>query len=166
MNLVFEALENAHDKKAFSCGKKLLDNYLKKQAGQDVKRKLSACFICVSKETNHIKGYYTLSNSSIPLDTIPTEISKRLPASYHSIPCTLLGRLAVDKQFQGEGLGKLILIDALQRSYNVSKTLGSFAIIVDPIDIEAETFYKKFGFIKLPDSGKMFLAMKTLDGLF
>jgi len=54
----------------------------------------------------------------------------------------------------------------LKRSYEISKTIGSFAVIVDPIDQDAENFYEKYGFIKLPDSGKMFLPMKTISQLF
>jgi len=144
----------------------MLDVYLHKQANQDVKRKLSVCFILNDEETTLIKGYYTLSNSSIPPEQIPAHIQKKLPKSYKSIPTILLGRLATDKRFQGQGIGKLLLIDALKRCYQLSKTIGSFAVVVDPIDREAENFYGKYGFITLPDSGKMFLSMKTINKLF
>jgi hypothetical protein len=73
-----------------------------------------------------------------------------------------MGRLAVDTRFQGIGLGKLLLIDALFRSYEISKSIGSFAVVVDPLNEEAERFYPKYGFILLPDSCKMFLPMKTV----
>lgn len=163
---MIELLEKKHNRKDFDCGKEILNNYLRNQAGQDVKRKLSACFVLTEKGTNNIKGYYTLSNNSIPLKNFPEQIQKKFPKSYVSIPTTLLGRLAIDNKFQGKGLGKILLIDALQRSYKISKTIGSFAIVVDPIDKEAERFYEKYDFIKLPDSGKMFIATKTLKGLF
>jgi hypothetical protein len=58
------------------------------------------------------------------------------------------------------------LIDALKRCFDISDSVGAFAIIVDPLDAAAEQFYLKYGFIKLPDSGKMFLPMKTVKGLF
>lgn len=166
MNQISEPLNSTHKKSNFSCGKEMLDVYIHKQANQDVKRKLSACFVINEKETNLIKGYYTLSNNSIPSKFVPNQIQKKLPRSYESIPTTLLGRLAIDNRFQGQGTGKLILIDALKRSYEISKTIGSFAVIVDPIDQDAENFYEKYGFIKLPDSGKMFLPMKTISQLF
>ena len=166
MNQISEPLNSTHKKSNFSCGKEMLDVYIHKQANQDVKRKLSACFVINEKETNLIKGYYTLSNNSIPSKFVPNQIQKKLPRSYESIPTTLLGRLAIDNRFQGQGIGKLILIDALKRSYEISKTIGSFAVIVDPIDQDAENFYEKYGFIKLPDSGKMFLPMKTISQLF
>ncbi len=161
-----ELLNSSHKKSDFSCGKKMLDVYIHKQANQDVNRKLSACFVISKNKTGLIKGYYTLSNNSIPLSDIPNKISKKLPKSYESIPTILLGRLAIDNKFQGQGIGKILLIDALKRSFEISKTIGSFAVIVDPIDENAESFYNKYGFIKLLDSGKMFLPMKTISQLF
>jgi len=166
MSQISEPLNSKHKKSEFSCGKEMLDNYLHKQASQDIKRKLSVCFVIKEVETDLIKGYYTLSNNSIPLELVPNEIRKKLPRSYEAIPTILLGRLAIDNKFQAQGIGKLILIDALKRSYELSKTIGSFAVVVDPIDKDAERFYDKYGFIKLPDSGKMFLPMKTIGQLF
>lgn len=113
-----------------------------------------------------MQGYYTLSNSSISKEFIPFEIQKRLPPAYTSIPVTLLGRLAVDTRFHGKGFGKLLLLDALYRSFDLSQKIGAFAVVVDPLDPEAEAFYHKYGFIMLPDSGKMFLPMKTIERLF
>jgi hypothetical protein len=60
----------------------------------------------------------------------------------------------------------MLLLDALCRSFDASKSIGSFAVVVDPLDAQAETFYAKYGFITLPDSGKMFLSMKTVGLLF
>lgn len=161
-----EALNSTHEKEDFACGNEILDSYIKQQAGQDVKRKLSVCFVCVHAQSKLVKAYYTLSSSSIPLDMVPAAFKKNLPPSYISIPCTLLGRLAIDSKFQNQGLGKMLLIDALRRAYEISKSIGSFAIIVDPIDDNAKSYYTKFGFIQLPDSGKMFIAMKTVEMLF
>jgi len=166
MNELTETLNSNHRKKEFSCGKEILDNYLHKQANQDIKRKLSACFVLTDKETDLLKGYYTLANNSLAQDLIPAEFQKKLPNSYKSIPTTLLGRLAIDNRFQKQGIGKLLLIDALRRSYKISKSIGSFAVVVDPIGKEAEQFYDKYGFIKLPDSGKMFLPMNTIKTIF
>ena len=163
---MIELLDKKHNRNDFDCGKELLNNYLKSQAGQDQKRKLSVCFVLSDPETNNIKGYYTLSNNSIPLSHFPENIQNKLPKSYLSIPTTLLGRLAIDKKEQGKGIGKILLIDALKRSYEISQEIGSFGVVVDPIDKEAEIFYEKYDFIKLPDSKKMIIATKTLKELF
>ncbi len=163
---MIELLNQTHDRDHFDCGNELLTNYLKTQAGQDIKRKLSVCFVLIERQSTAIQGYYTLSNSSIPLSSFPEQIQRKLPKSYTSIPTTLLGRLAVDLKHHGMGIGKLLLIDALKRSYELSLKMGSFAVVVDPIDEEAEQFYKKYDFIQLPDSKKMFIAMNTLKQLF
>ncbi len=160
------ALESKHNRESFSCGKEILDYYFWQQAKQDVVRKLSACFVMVDKETERISGYYTLSSNSIPNDLIPDSFRKKLPTSYLSIPTILIGRLAVDKKFQGKGIGKILLIDSLKRCYDTSDSIGAFAVVVDPLDDKAESFYEKYGFIKLPESGKMFLPMKTIKELF
>lgn len=166
MEYITVPLNPVHKRKNFKCGNDALDNYLYKQANQDIKRKLSVCFILADKE-NNIQGYYTLSNNGVPREHLPDEIQKKLPKTYNNLPTTLLGRLAIDKSVAGQGLGELLLLDALKRSYDVSiSTIGSMAVIVDPIDEQAASFYKKYGFILLPDSSKMFLPMKTISELF
>ena len=88
---------------------------------QDVKRKLSACFVLVD-EDNNVKGYYTLSSTSVNRELLPENIIKKLPPSYHNLPATLLGRLAVGNIYKGQKLGELLLIDALKRmSRNLTK---------------------------------------------
>lgn len=159
-------IDSLADRKSFYCGKSSLDYYIQKQVGQDIRRKLAVCFIVTDKNCK-IKGYYTLSNDNIPADELPEEYKMKFPKAYSHLPVTLLGRLAVDQKYQGSGLGKLLLIDALKRSYEVAlKSIGSMAIIVNPLDTEAEKFYQKYGFVKLPDSAKMFLPMKTVGQLF
>jgi predicted GNAT family N-acyltransferase len=153
MSIKIELLNSLLNKKDFNCGKEMLDNYLHTQASQDVKRKL--CVVFTMFENTTIKGYYTLSNASIPSRLMPETIS-----------VTLLGRLAIDSKFKGHGLGGILLLDALKRSYEIAnQSLGSIGVVVDPLDHEAIAFYQKFGFILLPDSGKMFLPMSDIAQL-
>jgi predicted GNAT family N-acyltransferase len=168
MKLQTVGLASAHKRDDFNCGHLVLDDYLKKQATQDIKKRLSACFVLFEnkKSTLKITGYYTLSNTSISRELIPTELQKKFPKAYDTIPATLLGRLARDKSVKGKGHGEKLLIDALYRCHLASKELGSYAVVVDPIDVKAESFYSEYGFKQLPDSNKMFLAMKTIDHLF
>lgn len=164
MSIKIEPLNSSLNKKDFNCGKEMLDNYLHFQAGQDVKRKL--CVVFTLFEDTEIKGYYTLSNASIPAEYAPEDVRKKMPGSYRALPVTLLGRLAVDKKHKGKGFGTILLIDALKRSYEVAtQSLGSIGVVVDPLDDEAVLFYQKFGFILLPDSRKMFLPMTDVAQL-
>lgn len=155
-----------HDRSTFNCGRSLLDTYFQKQASQDVKRKLAACFVLIGKHTDKIAGYYTLSSNSIQQHQIPEPFKKKLPPSYQSIPTILLGRLAIDSNYQGRGFGQLILVDALKRCYDTSASIGAYAVVVDPLDEEAAHFYSNYGFIKLPGSGKLFLPITTIKALF
>ncbi|MDO3641589.1 GNAT family N-acetyltransferase [Mucilaginibacter sp. L3T2-6] len=132
------------------------------QAGQDVRKKL--CVVFAMTDGAQILGYYSLSNASVPAEALPDDIRKKMPKSYSQLPVTLLGRLAVDNAQKGKGFGKVLLIDALNRSYKAADSaIGSIGVVVDPLDVEAHSFYKSFGFIALEDSEKMFLPMKTIS---
>lgn len=164
MKLTIRLLEKKYDKSTFNCGYTLLDDYLKRQARQDVDRNLSACFVLVD-DADIVNGYYTLSANAIKRDDFPELLLKKLPPSYQDLPVVLLGRLAVDKRLQGQGYGEVLLIDALKRCYEISESLGTIAIVVDPIDEKAQKFYERYGFILLPTSQKMFVPMKTIKEL-
>lgn len=158
-------LNSHHKKSEFDCGNSLLTIYFRSQANQDIKRQLSRCFVIADKY-NCVKGYYTISSSSIDKDLIPERIKNKLPKSYLNIPVILLGRLARDVKYKGENIGEILLLDALKRCYMVSLNLGCMAVVVDPIDEKAKLFYLKYGFILLPDSNKMFISMTTITELF
>lgn len=166
MNYLTEALKADHDRSAFSCGNLSLDQYLKIQARQDMKKRLCAVFI-FSKDNKKVVGYYTLSSNAIDRKLVPDEIIKKMPLRYNDLPVTLIGRLAVDEKYQDQKIGQKILIDALKRCVDVSQSqIGSMAVIVDPIDKLATSFYRQYGFIELPDRKRMFLPMKTIEKLF
>ncbi len=152
------ALDSSHRKALFSCEEQSLTDYLRKQAGQDVKRKVALCFVH-GDENGMIKGYYTLSADGIDRAILPEELKKKMP--YKNLPVTLLGRLARDSQFKGQGIGELLLADALKRAYQASSEVASFAVVTDPINADATDFYKSFGFISL-ESGRMFITMDTI----
>lgn len=167
MNLKIEILSKEHKRKEFKCGKELLDNYFHKQAGQDAQKSLSVCHVMIDKDADATKvlGYYTLSSGSIPLDEFPEELTKRVPKTY-SIPIALLGRIAMDKNEQGKGLGEILLFDALKKCATHSRTFAIRAVVVDPLDQKAIDFYNGYGFIMIPSTGKMFLPIETIRDLF
>ena len=154
-----------HDRRGFSCGVEPLDNYLKRQAQQDVRKRVAAVFV-LSPDGKNIAGFYTLSQYSIDLDTLPPDIAGTLP-KYPIVPATLIGRLAVSAVFRGQGLGELLLMDALHRSLMLSKQVASAAVIVDAKNDHAVRFYRKYGFLELPNfKGRLFLPMATIEQLF
>lgn len=157
-------LEKKHNKSEFDCGYNLLNDYIQKQAKQDVSRDLSACYVLIDGE-DIVKGYYTLSANSIKRDDFPEQLQKKLPPSYGDLPTVLLGRLAIDNSVKGNRYGEFLLLDALHRCLTISESLGTIAVVVDPIDEKAQKFYTKYGFILLPSSEKMFLPIKTIKGL-
>lgn len=164
MEFQIQLLEKKHNKTDFDCGYDLLDNYIKKQATQDVNRDLSACFVLIDKVSN-VLGYYTLSANSIKREDFPERLRKKLPPSYNELPTIVVGRLAIDKSIKGNGFGEILLVDALRRCLKISESMGTISVIVDPIDDKAQAFYSRYGFILLPSSGKMFLPIKTIKEL-
>jgi hypothetical protein len=119
VSFVVEPLGSAHDRLAFSCGIDVLDRYLHTQAGQDMRRRISNCFVAIPPNSAIIAGYYTLAAASIPLTDLPPEVTKRLPR-YPVVPAALVGRLAVDRQYRGRALGAALLFDAIQRAMRAS----------------------------------------------
>ena len=159
-------LEDGFDRSSFDCGEDSLNNYIKRIVSQDRRRNLALCFAMID-EDNIVKGYFTLSNASISKEDIPKTISKRKIGTYNDLPVTLLGRLAIDKSVKGKGYGEILLMDALSRCYELSQSAaGSMSVIVDPLNENATEYYKKYGFIELTDSKRMFLMMDTIGELF
>lgn len=158
-----EALNAGHDRSAFASGSEPLDRYFRTQAGQDARKNMAAPFVLVLSDGS-IGGYYTLSATSVKLAELPVEITRRLPR-YPAVPATLLGRLAVDRQFQGQGYGRFLLADALYRA--VKSEIASFAVIVDAKDDAARSFYERESFLPLPDEPmKLFRPIADLVKLF
>jgi GNAT superfamily N-acetyltransferase len=164
---VIEPLRNDHARSDFSCGNASLDRYLKEQAGQGLRRACAASFVLAPKRGDtSILGYYTLSSFGIDMGELPADVAKKLPR-YPLIPATLLGRLAVDRRYQGQGIGEYLLMDALHRALAQSAGIAAAAVVVDAIDEGAAKFYKHFGFVAFPTiAGRLFLPMKAIAGFF
>ncbi|MGH9739491.1 MAG: GNAT family N-acetyltransferase [Candidatus Acidiferrales bacterium] len=162
---VIEPLGPKHDRAAFSCGVQALDIYLQKQAGQDLRKRAAVPFV-ITPDGGTIAGYYTLSQYAVQLDLVPPEVAKKLPR-YPVVPATLFGRLAVSSAFRGQGLGAMLLMDALNRALAHGRELASTGIIVDAKDSAAFSLYKKYGFLELPSiERRLFLPIGTLEQLF
>ncbi|WP_348823765.1 GNAT family N-acetyltransferase [Flavobacterium aestuarii] len=162
MSLKLELLNKLHVKKEFSCGKELLDGYIRTQAKQDYNRDLSVCYVLNEVKTKRVVGYYTLSSNTISRSEFPEDLAEKLPSSYINLPTILLGRLAVDKRDKGNRYGEFLLINALNKAVELSESLGVIAVVVEPIDDEARDFYSAYGFTLIPSNGKMFITIKTI----
>jgi len=138
-----EILGDHHARDAFSCGVESLDRYFLERVTQDIRRRVTACYVVLETKTGRVAGYYTLAASGVPLADMPENIIKRLPR-YPSVPVAKLGRLAVDVTFQGQRLGAALLWDAVMRS--LRSEVAVFALVVDAQDEHAETFYQHHGF--------------------
>jgi len=163
---LIEPLGSEHNRAAFCCGVEKLDRYLQKQAGQDARNYVAAPYVLFEKTSNTVIGYYTLSGTSIVAEELPTKIAKKLPR-YPSLPATLLGRLAVDKNYRGKRLGEELLMDALYRSLSHANSIASMAVVVDAKDEKARSFYERYEFIQFPDRpNRLFLPMNTIVKMF
>jgi GNAT superfamily N-acetyltransferase len=150
-------LGEEHDRSRFASGSAALDRYFQTQASQDLRRRITACFVVVSPDSDEVVGYYTLTATSIALDALPPAIVKKLPR-YPVVPAALLGRLAIARSHQGRGLGGVLLADALKRSARAE--MGVFAMVVDAKDEAAQRFYEHYGFTLLPgESRRLFLPI-------
>jgi GNAT superfamily N-acetyltransferase len=141
---MIEHLSNAHDKAGFKSAVGALDRYLTHQASQDIRRRVSGCFVAVATGTKTVVGYYSLATTSLPLPDIAEATAKRLPR-YPLVPAVLMGRLAVAEGHRGKGLGAALLVDAIARTLRAE--LMAFAIVVDAKDDAAVAFYRHHGFV-------------------
>ncbi len=154
-------LTDAHDRGAFTSGSELLDRYFHTQVTHDIRRRVTACYVALTEE-QRVAGYYTLAAASVLLTDLSPEIQKKLPR-YPSVPTVLMGRLAVDRAFRGQGLGGALLADALHRGAHTG--IGAYALLVDAKDEKAVEIYRHHGFIALPNSPqRLFLPLAVVRG--
>lgn len=162
---VIEHLDKQHDKHLFSCGIDALDQYLKTQASQDIKKNVAITYVLTQHNIKQILGFYTISSIGIFPGELPNDVAKKLPR-YPVLPGILLGRLAVDQHSQRNKIGAFLLLDALKRSLEVSHHIGIVAVIVDAKDDVAVDFYQHFGFLSFPENKhRLFLPMGIIEQL-
>jgi GNAT superfamily N-acetyltransferase len=148
----FQVLRDNHDTEGFTCGVDALDQWLKRIARQHISKGVSRTFVAVDPAKTAspapILGYYSLTVAEIDTDKLPKDVAKKLP---RRVPLVLIGRLATSLAVRGQGVGELLLVDALKRIVDVSENVGVTLILVDAKDDKAASFYQHFGFVPLPD---------------
>ena len=150
------------DRVELSSGSAPLDRYFHQQVTQEIRRRVTACFVALTSD-QIIAGYYTIAATSVLLVNLPLSTAKKLPR-YPLVPAVRMGRLAVDEKFKGQGLGAALLADALSRSFK--SDIAAYAMLVDAKDDKAAAFYLHHGFIPLPDSPlSLFLPLATASSI-
>jgi GNAT superfamily N-acetyltransferase len=142
-----EPLLKTHALAEFSCGNKILDDWLKKTALKSHSDGGSRTFVIADSETSNIIGYYCLSTSSIERTKVAGNIKRNMP---DPTPLILLGRLAVDERYARKGLGKDLMKDCYRRVISVSHQVGVRVLVVHAIDDDSRRFYLGLGFTESP----------------
>jgi GNAT superfamily N-acetyltransferase len=151
-----------HDRSMFDCGASSLNNFLRQYARQFQDRNIGVTWVAVADhDPTSVLGYYTLAAGALIPDDLPKE-RVALP----QIPIMLLGRLAVDLQAQGRGLGRLLLLHALHHAMYFSSHVGVYAVVVDALDERALEFYQQYGFHTIPSHPfRLYLSMREIANL-
>ena len=146
-----------HDVSQFDCGKIQLNDWLRKYALKNEVR-ASRCFVTCSSRS--VVGFYCLSAGSVEHSDVPSALKRNMPPI---IPVLVLGRMAVDKHYQGHGIGGALLKDAMARALGASKEIGAMALLVHAIDREAVPFYVQYGFQAFPEGTlTLYLPIATI----
>lgn len=156
---------NRHRTDNFHCGMPALDSYVKHSAGQESRKNVTVVYVLIERTSFDVTGYYTLNAASIEATDLPQPLTKKLP-KYPALPAALIGRFAVDSRYQGKRLGEYLLMDALKRSYDVSKDIGTLAVIVQAKNDRVKQFYRRYGFQEaVSTSNLLFLPIATVAQL-
>jgi len=159
--------KSSHARDAFICGKADLDNYIKRAARRAQAAGTGGTWVAIDQDAHPdangrrpVLGYYTIAMSSIDLRKLPEERRSGLP---QRVPAALLGRLAVHESAQRQGLGELLLIDALNRIARAALEVPAHAVVLDAMDEDAKGFYERYGFQELTDNPlHLFLPMESV----
>ncbi len=150
-----------HDRAGFDCGVDALNRYIRQFANQDLKRGLTRVYVLA--DGAKIVGYYSISAHSVLRDNLPD--SERI-GPYEEIPFLLLGRLAVDKRWQGQGYGDALIVHAFKTTRTAARQIGILGMVVDAKDDKAASFYEGFGFRRLSGTqNRLVLPMSAMDRL-
>lgn len=165
MEIQIQQLRSHHDTEAFTCGNAALNSWFRRISKQHARKGISRTYVALDPgKPNGVLGFYSLTVGEAETETMPAAIAKNLP---RKMPIVLLGRLAVSTLAQRQGIGRILLVDALQRTVRVALQVGISAMLVDAKDKKAAEFYEHFGFQTLPDSPhRLVLPIKTAIDLF
>jgi GNAT superfamily N-acetyltransferase len=158
--LRLERLRREHPRNQFRCGQEIVDNWLASKALQNQEKHLSVTKVVLDRG-GAIAGYYTLATGQVDFGDLPAEVSKRLPRRL--LPVAVLAWLGVSMDHQGQGLGRLLLAQALRDCHEAGQTFAFIAVILDCLDDAAKAFYQQWDFEELPGQPyRLFLSAQRL----
>ncbi len=161
--LKVEILSRAHDRAGFDCGSEALNVYLRQTARQHTERGISRTFVLTDEtavEPKAILGFFTLNICQLRTEQLPTELARKLPREVSGLK---LGRLAIARDHQRQGLGGVLLVAAMRKVIEVFESAGGIGLFVDAKDETAKSYYQRFGFIPLSDEPlQLLLPLQTL----
>lgn len=158
-----ERLRREHPRKQFRCGEAKVDDWLAAKALQNQEKHLSVTKVLLD-DAGAIAGYYTLATGQVDFGDLPAEAAKGLPRRL--LPVAVLAWLGVRAERQGQGLGRLLLAQALRDCHEAGKTFAFIAVILDCLNDEAKAFYRRWDFAELPGHPyRLFLSAKQLDAM-
>lgn len=160
-----EPLAKSHDREGFDCGSESLNAYLRQTARQHAERGISKTFVLIEEkdesEAKHILGFFSLNLCELIAESLPPEEAKRFPRKVAGIR---LGRLAVAKEYQRQGIGRILLVGAMVKFMEIFNSAGSIGLFVDAKDDDAKRYYEQFGFVALPSNElELYLPVKSIQ---
>ena len=154
-------MTSAHEVAEFDSGERFLDEWLKRRALKNHASGASRCFVVCAGKT--VVGYYSLSAGAVGHEDAPKAMRRNMP---DPLPVLLLGRLAVDKRYQNQGIGRALLRDAMIRAVNVARDAGVAAILIHTISEQAKRFYISRGFVTSPlQPMTLMMTMETMRSI-
>jgi GNAT superfamily N-acetyltransferase len=161
--LHLEPLRREHPRRRFRCGEETVDDWLATKALQHQEKHLSVTKVLLDEE-GRIAGYYTLATGQVDFSDLPADVGRKLPRRL--LPVALLAWLGVDSSRQGQGLGRLLLAQALGDCWEAGKTFAFVAVLLDCISDAAKAFYERWDFRELPGHPyRLFVSAKQLDAM-
>ena len=158
-----ERLHRDHSRKSFRCGQRTVDLWFATKAGQHQNKHLSVTKVLIDPDDD-VAGFYTLATGQVDFGDLPTEIAKRLPRRV--LPVAVLARLGVSENRHGQGLGRLLLAQALRDCHVAGQTFAFVAVLLDCVDEKAKTFYQQWDFNELPGHPlRLYLGIRQLDAM-
>lgn len=140
-----ESLSPDHNRDAFDCGEDHLNDFLRRFALESGVVGLGTVWVAVEPDSRDVKGFYTLSSGHVERKQYKAQ--RNLP--WFPRPVTLIGQLARDNTVRGQGVGEMLLVDALRKAVEASRLVGSMAVVIDASTPEGQTLYRQFGFEEL-----------------